>query len=272
MLKIFLAYFCLLTNMLNAQNLSKDSLINYSYVINGKDHNKFQTSGTGSIVHYKHQYFLVTNFHVLTAKNANTNKVFKDYKDSNTAFSIIFQPLNRKTNFLVHIYPLYKDDKPTFKTFMFQNTIVDISVIPIIPPTNAAVFAFELSDIDTSQQYLQNEKLIMYGFPKGKFINNWQPTEFKANAIENYEKGETIYDPFVFFDETPVGGMSGSPVYFYSKNQLKVLAVQSNAVDFNPKSPTVKGRAIYYNLALSLIKEMSSKNIPSVKGEEYKSK
>ena len=124
MFKIFLACFCFSTNVLPAQNLNKDSLINYSYIINGKDDNKFQTSGTGSIIHYKDQYFLVTNFHVLTAKDANTNKVFKEFKDSNTAVSIIFQPFDRKSNFVVNIYPLYKHGKPTFGTFIFKNKII----------------------------------------------------------------------------------------------------------------------------------------------------
>jgi hypothetical protein len=273
MFKIFLSCFCLLTNVLAAQNLTKDSLINYSYIINGKDDNKFQTSGTGSIVHYKDQYFLVTNFHVLTAKDANTNKVFKEFKDSNTAASIIFQPLDRKSNFVVNIYPLYEHGKQTFGTFFFKNQIIDISVMPIILPKNAAVFAFELSNIDTTENYLPNEKLIAFGFPKGEFKNSWQPTEFDANAVENYEKGETIYDPFVFFDKTPISGMSGSPVYFYnSENKLKVLSVQSNVVDYNPKSSTIKGRSIYYTLALEIIKQMSAQNTASVKGEEYKNK
>lgn len=268
--KISLACCCLLTKVLAAQNLDKDSLINYSYIINGKFDNKFQSSGTGSIVHYKDQYFLITNFHVLTAKDAKTNKVFKEFKDSNTAVSIIFQPLDRKSSFVVNIYPLYKHGKPTFGTFVFKNQIIDISVMPIVLPKKAAVFAFELNDIDTSERYLPNEKLIAYGFPKGEFKNSWQPTEFDANAVENYEKGETIYDPFVLFDRTPIRGMSGSPVYFYnSENKLKVLSVQSNAVDYNPKAPNIKGSSIYYTLALEIIKQMSAQKIASIKGEEY---
>ena len=131
-LKIFLACLCLLQNVLAAQNLNKDSLINYSYIINGKDNNRFQTSGTGSIMHYKNQFFLVTNYHVLTAKDANTNKVFKEFKDSNTAVSIIFQPSDRRSNFIVNIYPLYEHGKSKFGTFVFKNQIIDISVMPML--------------------------------------------------------------------------------------------------------------------------------------------
>ena len=67
--------------------------------------------------------------------------------------------------------------------------------------------------------------------------------------------------------------MSGSPVYFYnSESRLRVISVQSNIVDYNPKTPNIKGRSIYYSLALSIIKQISSQNIASVKGEEYKNK
>lgn len=246
--------------------------MNYSYIINGKDSIKFQTSGTGSIMHFNDKYFLVTNYHVLTAKDVNTNNVFPDFKDSNIAVSIIFQPAERKSKFIVNIYSLYDVyGKPNFATFKFQNQIIDIAVMPILVPRTAAIFAFELNDVDTTEHYLPQQQLIMFGFPNGQFKDSWQPTELDAYSIENYQKGEYIYDPFVFFDSTPVSGMSGSPTYYYdSKKHLKVLSVVSNQVDLNPKSPQIRGRSIYYNLALSLIKNLNAINKNPVEGEEYK--
>lgn len=240
-IRIFFCFllFTFFSPNLFSQFLNRDTLVNYSYIVNGRDSAKFQTSGTGSIMHFNDKYFLVTNYHVLTAKDVNTNKVFPDFKDSNTAVSIIFQPLDGKSKFIVNIYPLYDVyGNPNFATFKFQNQIIDIAVMPILIPKTAAIFAFNLSDIDTTEHYLPKQQLIMFGFPKGQFKNSWQPTELNAYSIENYQKGKYIYDPFVFFNATPISGMSGSPVYYYdSEKHLKVLSVASNQVDFNPKTP-----------------------------------
>ena len=250
-------------------SLRLNNLIDYSFIINGKSNTEFQTNGTGTIMNFKDKFYLITNFHVITGKDYKTNEKFPQLKDTNTAISIIFQNADRKSKFIPIIYPLY-DSKGNelFETFNFENQMIDISVMPIEVPEKILKAFFRASDIDTSWNYEPNRKILIYGFPNGKFKNSWQPTELNAKTVSNTQKGEYIYDPYVFFDESPVSGMSGSPVYIFdADNNIKFLSVVSNIVDDNPK---VKGRSIYSLCALKMIERMFKENISSVIGDEYK--
>jgi len=246
-----------------------NELVNYSFIINGKSKTEFQTSGTGTILKYKDKFYLTTNFHVLTGKDYKTNEKFSQLKDTNIAISIMFQNADKKSKFIPIIYPIY-DSKGNklFETFMFQNQMIDISVMPIVVPENVLKSFFEINDFDTSWKYAPNKMLFIFGFPHGKFMNSWQPSVLSANTVSNTQAGEFIYDPYVFFDQQPIGGMSGAPVYILdSENKIKFLSVVSNIVDDNPK---IKGRSIYSLCALQLIKKMYEDKISSVIGEEYK--
>jgi Trypsin-like peptidase domain len=261
-----------------SQHLNKDSLINYSYIINGKSNTKFQISGTGSIVTYRNKHYLVTNFHVLTAKDANTNQKFPDVPDTNTSISIIFQPIDRKSNFVVMIYRLFDlHNRANFDTFMFQDNIIDISVMPVIIPDNAFKAFFSINDFDTSGSYAPDKNLMIFGYPLGNFKNNWQPTELDTKSISNCEKSAFIFDPFVFFDTQPIKGMSGSPIYMYdSSSHIKVLSIAAGSVVYDKSNscydPRIKGRSVNAKWAVYLIKKMYSEHKPSIKGEVYKGK
>lgn len=249
-------------------SLRFDELIDYSFIINGKSNSEFQTSGTGSILKYKDKFYLITNFHVLTGKDSKTNEKFPDLKDTNSAISIIFQNADRKSKFIVIIYPIYNSKgEELFRTYMFKNQIIDISVLPIDVPEKVLKSFFEINDLDTTWSYEPDKKVSFWGFPNGNFKNSWQPTEMTAKTVRNSQVGEFIFDPYVFFDNEPIKGMSGSPLYIIDNdNKIKFLSVVSNVVDDNPK---IKGRSVYSLCALQLIKKMYEEKIPSVIGEEY---
>lgn len=249
-------------------HLHYEKLIDYSFIINGKSSSEFQTVGTGSIMNYKGQYYLITNFHVIAGKDHQTNKKFPHLKDTNVAVAIIFQNKDRKSKFIPIVYPIYdSEENELFETFMFKDQLIDISVMPVVVPENALKSFFTISDFDTSWSYKSDEKIFIFGFPKGEFKNEWQPAELKANSVSNSQRGPSIYDPYVFFDKLPIAGMSGSPVYFYdSNNKIKFLSVVSNIVDNNPR---IKGRSIYSLCALQLIERMFENKKPSVVGKQY---
>jgi hypothetical protein len=252
--------------------LNKDSLINYSYIINGKHNSSWQTSGTGSILHYQEKYYLITNYHVITGKDYKTQEKFPELKDTNTSISIIFQPRDQKSNFIVMVYSLFNSQGyENFETLKFQDQILDLSVLPIVLPDNVATFSLDSEDIDTTRGYNADEKMMIFGFPNGEFKSAWQPTQLDVSLVKNPQAGPNIYDPFVFFDRPPIKGFSGSPGYILDKDgRLKVLAIVSNIVDPSPESGKIRGRSIYASNALQLIEEAYQKNKPSVMGEVYK--
>jgi len=256
----------------NPVMLNKDSLINYSYIINGKDNSTWLTSGTGSILRYHDKYYLITNYHVLTGKDYKDQKKFPELRDTNTSISIIFQPLDRASNFVVMVYPLFNSQgHENFETLKFQDQILDLAIMPIVVPDNAATFSFDSNDIDTTGSYAQNEKMTIMGFPNGQFKSSWQPTPLEVLLIKNPQSGPNINDPFVFFDRPPVKGVSGSPGYILDRDgRPKVLAIVSNIVDPRPETGKIRGRSIYASNALQLIKEAYQKNKPPVVAEVYK--
>jgi hypothetical protein len=272
MKKIISFIFLFLITNVSAQNLRNESLVNFSYIVNGRDSLGFITSGTGSIIHYIDKYYLITNYHVLTGKDYKTDKKFPALRDTNTSISIIFQPSKIGSSFVVNIYPLFDSKgKMNFETFKFKNQIIDISVMPIEIPDKVLNFAYEISDIDTSGTYEANRKLMIFGFPKGQFKNGWQPTELDAMSLTNSQRGPFIFDPYVFFDEAPIPGMSGAPVYSYSvDNQIKVLSIVSNTVDYEKANPLIKGRSILSKWGLYIIKKSYVAKMPVVRGELYK--
>jgi hypothetical protein len=170
------------------------------------------------------------------------------------------------------IYPLFNSQGyENFETLRFQDQILDLSILPIVLPDNAATFSFNNDDIDMTGSYDADDKMMIFGFPKGQFKSSWQPTQLDVSLVKNPQSGPNIYDPFVFFDIPPVKGVSGSPGYILDKNgRLKVLAIVSNIVDPAPETGKIRGRSIYASNALQLIKEAYQKNKPSVVGEVYK--
>jgi hypothetical protein len=274
-MKIFIIIsFVFISNYSIGQCLNKDSLINYSYIINGKDSAQFFTSGTGSIVKYKERYYLVTNYHVLTGKECATNKKFPELQDTVTSISIIYQSSEKyRIVFIARIYPIFdKKGNPNFETAAFQDRRLDLSVIPIEIPNNAKKYFFVPADFDSSFTYKDDEELMIFGFPLGHFKNSWQPTELDTKTVVHNELPFT-YNPFVCFDSLPIKGMSGSPSYIYDeKGEIKILSILSNQVDFNKDYPRIKGRSIYSSLVLDLIEKMYLENKPIVIGEDYKAK
>jgi hypothetical protein len=66
------------------------------------------------------------------------------------------------------------------------------------------------------------------------------------------QSGAFIFDLDVFFDTTPIGGMSGSPVYIYdSSGQIKVLSIVSNIVDYTLIFVTEKDTTYFYILPIT---------------------
>jgi hypothetical protein len=252
-----------------AQKLQSNELINYSFILNGNDNNEFLTSGTGSIVKYNERYYLVTNYHVLSGIDNRTKEKFPELKNTTNAISVIFQPADKRSPFIVMIYQLYQPNgEPNFETLTFQDQILDISVLPIVLPVNAAKYYFEVDNIDTSLIYKNNDKLRIVGFPKGQFLNGWQPSILEVNAVSNFERGPNIFDPFVFFDQAPIKGLSGSPVFKINPDgTIKVLSVVTNVVDPPIKeAPTIKGRSIYLAYAIDLISKIEKANKPPIIG------
>lgn len=268
LIKILMFFlFMLNNNSAFSQHIDMERLLHLSYIINGKSSLQWQSNGTGIIVRYNKAFFLVSNFHVLTAKDSNTKKIFPEFKEPNLSVAVPFLSIDGTKTIVVE-YPLYDSQyKENFTTFTFKDIIIDLCVMPIILPENIKGYWIEADLIESSNSYFPNQELIAYGFPNGKFIDGWKPSKLILKAEKNPESGPNIFDPYLMLDVSPEKGMSGSPVYVNSNDgNIKLLAVISNQVDYNVKHPTIKGRAVRLCYSLDLIKRSEENGIKHVNG------
>ncbi|HET6255150.1 MAG TPA: hypothetical protein VFE32_13810 [Puia sp.] len=254
----------------HAQNIKNEDLLNYSYLLTGENNGVFLGSGTGFIIHYIDKYFLVTNFHVLTGKLPLTNKIIPEAKDTNTSIFVIFRPVNKQTLFYPMKYLLFDTiGNRNFSMAVFNNQILDYVVMPIVIPDEVIKHWLEIKDVDTTLSYDENIPLQVIGFPLGQFIKNWQPTTMIVHSTINPIKDPDIFDPFVYFSDSTIRGMSGSPVYFKDpQGEIKLLAINSTHPDSTAQAPKIKGAAIFCKYVVDLIRSAYVR--PSITGQFYK--
>ena len=250
-------------------HLPEDSLLNYSYMLTQMDNDSVIGSGTGEIIHYAEKYYLVTNFHVLTGRDAKTNSNFKDSRGTVSDIAMVFQPKDNKSAFVPMVYPIYNSEgEDNFQVLKFNNQLIDIAVMPIVLPDKAAHYFFEITDLDTSTSYDSTSRLIFLGFPNGEFINTWQPTKRETRGVINPQKDH--FDPFVFIDSSPIIGMSGGALYKSdSYGGYRFFGVISNKVDYTKEAPKMQGRAVQIKWTLELIRKMQIENKQAIIGVEY---
>ena len=86
--------------MKNLSSLEEDSLVNYSYLINGEENGEPHSSGTGFFIKYENKFYLVTNYHVLTGIDPFKNKYTDGKKNMNTSTFIVFRPVDKALSIL----------------------------------------------------------------------------------------------------------------------------------------------------------------------------
>jgi hypothetical protein len=223
---------------------------------------------SGFLVEADSQFFLVTNWHVLSGKD-----IARQQEDP------IVVPFSLKTS--IHIYSgegenpqplswgrwrritisLY--DKDNLARWIEPQTKhdqpkADVAVLPLSKneslPMNASLHLFTsgsldvnarndqwtrisaipVSAIDTKVEYGPPDKVSVVGYPRG-----WAPNGIDKSstafwrtasiASEIYETGMRRWEHTFFIDPCPPPGMTGSPVLGLKNNRLKLLGVYSDS-------------------------------------------
>jgi hypothetical protein len=268
--------------MAHSQELPIDSLKNYSYLATGGNRiGPIDNNGTGFIIKYFESFYFVTNYHVLTGRDPFTNEKIPTLKDTNTAIYVIFRPKNGPKLYCPIKYDLYNSfGKRNFSISKTTDYYIDIAILPIVLPENALTYYLDISMLDTSFNSNSKFKIVITGFPNGKFKNDWQPENYFSEIIPLKLSDRNEFNPYFYSNSRTVGGMSGSPIYdFKSPKRLKVCAINAMSKDstaiedsFYKRNPKVKGMAIQIKYVYQLIQNMHNAGMTPVIGQYYPGK
>lgn len=253
-----------------SQNLINDSLINYSYKIQGINRitNQHVNAGTGFIIKYNYNYFIVTNYHVLTGKDPLSRLKLSNLTDTCTSIIINFR--NKvDTGFKKLVMNLF--DSSGTKLFSLyhghQDSLLDIAVLPIFSedfPPDIKEYFIDYNNIDSTTNYQPSKTIFIVGFPFGKMKNKWMPTIIKCKSVREIMDGFFV-SPHFSFDSSTIEGMSGSPIYLENDSGI-ISLVGVNALN-NPNdslNPNLKGKGVLIKFICYLIESMVEQNKANV--------
>lgn len=223
---------------------------------------------SGFIVEADGNYFLITNWHVLSGMDFTRQQerpgdipfslrasvhIYSGEGENNTPLSWgmwrkVTIPLYDKNNQPTWIEPQKKQDQQK----------ADVAVLPVskneslplnaslrlftmrsqAPPTHSEqwvrISAIPISSIDTKVEYGPPDRVNVVGFPHG-----WAPNGSEKSssafwrtasiASEIYETGMSRWQYTFFIEPCPPEGMTGSPVLGFKNDRLKLLGVYSDS-------------------------------------------
>lgn len=176
-------------------------------------------SGTAFIAEVKGNYYLITNWHVVTNREFYWSGTPLKKGGAPTKLEVIFQ--GKVLGDFTHAFiPLYKGKKQKWIDLMFNNKITDVVAIPIPKYPNAQYYTvFNDTLIDPNREPVVSvmTDVFIVGFPHGE-------SSFESWGL--YKRGTVASEPELNLGDLPVfaidattkAGMSGSPVYFHSPN------------------------------------------------------
>ncbi|MHB1095629.1 MAG: S1 family peptidase [Gemmatimonadaceae bacterium] len=179
------------------------------FIVSGVRDNVLGTA-TGFVVRWKDRPFLVTNWHVLTGRHAETGKPLSDSGALPDEIAIYHHSGVRLGQWVLRREPLYRNGQQLWLQHP-KGQSVDVAVLPLTQLDGVELRPLELELASVEMETLVGMPVSIVGFPLGLK----EPVGF---AI--WKTGHIATDPDVprhglplfLVDATTRSGMSGSPV------------------------------------------------------------
>ncbi len=175
-------------------------------------------NATGFIIKSKTQYYLITNWHVVTGKNPDTQNWLPGITTSPNKITIKHLGNPMLGQFAVKTETLMYGFDTLYKQFKIENKLVDAVAIPLKDTTDISIFPVNYSNTYESINLSPTENVFVVGFPSG-FSLSGLPV-WKSGTIASEPEINPEVKPIIYIDANGIGGMSGSPVYFISNNYI----------------------------------------------------
>jgi hypothetical protein len=208
-----------------SQNIKEVDLQNYCHYILGISGRDTLVNASGFIVHSKLNYFLVTNYHVLSGKDLKTNSLDPNIRVSPRTIAVRFRGRSNEKWTTVN-YPLFDaSGKAAYFILpqMADSKYFDLAILPIKKIDSLAFFAIEETQLDTNVQVRKGTEVLIAGFLKRK-LNIIKSHTLTLSRLEVDQNESQLY-----FDLFLGLGFSGGPVFSmdFMSNSYKLIAINS---------------------------------------------
>ncbi|MBI4547894.1 MAG: trypsin-like peptidase domain-containing protein [Ignavibacteriae bacterium] len=180
-------------------------------------------NATGFVIKSKTQYYLVTNYHVVTKKNPINNQWLDSTRPIAPNRIVIAHHANKLGNYVIKTEPLL--DK-SGNSLWYQNNInkemVDVIELPLKDTLGVSFYPVNYhSSAYDSVLITPTDRVFILGFPLGLKSNSEFPI-WKSGLLASEPDFDQDGKPIIWVDAITFPGMSGSPVYFMS-NEVVTL-------------------------------------------------
>ena len=191
------------------------------------------SGASGFIALYKGQYYLVTNYHVLTNKEASDTTMFKDNRNwTPNEVHVYFHTKNGASN-RRKIFAILNPNTSERKFFTFPATpgktaynTIDIAVLPItIPEKDILISAIDISNLNQRWEIKPKTHLYIYGFP-GRNTNRKYPDVTTLTSTSDRSYNYTDRN-IIATANADLEGASGSPAYIGEGRQKEFVGIQA---------------------------------------------
>ena len=179
------------------------------------------SSATGFVVMHHERPFLITNWHVITGRHADTGELLSSTGAVPDVFAIFHHSLDRLGNRERRIERLHDTDgnarwleHPTGKE-------VDVVALPLQDTNGIKLYPFDLALAETDLETLVGMPVSIIGFPFGieeiAEFPIWKTGHIATEPLWDF-KGRPVF----LIDATTRGGMSGSPVVLRRSDGIRI--------------------------------------------------
>ena len=213
-----------------------------SLFIEASFNNKSTGTATGFIIKSKTQYYLITNWHVVTNKDPRTLQwINPNNKTTPNKISIFYRRKNNIGEITIKQEMLINESGRRYVEYGIGKEIGDVVAIPL-KDTAGDICIFPLNYKNTCDSILlrPTESVFIVGFPLGFSSGLSYPSSYPLSYFPIYKHGTIASEPDVNEGDRPImlvdadvyRGMSGSQVY-YINNGIIVLKNEKKTLNLN---------------------------------------
>jgi S1-C subfamily serine protease len=208
-----------------------DDLSRYSLMLKVTKNNCFLGQGTGFVVKFGSENYLVSNRHVLTGLDPFTNKPLSLEGDIPNVVSIRYYcPETKPEPWLLQGEKLYEDGNARWVDKSLGSEFADIAVLPLnFIPERVRLYPLELSTTPIKAEITPGMPVYIIGYPAGISVGGGWPvwiTGHLASDMEHDHGGRPVF----LINAKSVGGLSGSPVFTRFNDKAQFLGVHSSGL------------------------------------------
>lgn len=172
-------------------------------------------SATGFIVSHKEEYYLITNWHVVSGKNSDTGKCIDDKGAVPTHLRIHYHAKGYFGIWIINTETLYDDEHRPRWIEHPRGHSIDLVALPIALSDKVTIYPFDMSLVDTDISPRPAMQVSIIGYPLGLSTAGlwaiWKTGHIASDPELDYDGR-----PAFLIDATTRNGMSGSPVILRS--------------------------------------------------------